>query len=102
VDSKRKSLNALVSLCPLNKWENKMQEKNYINGITLKEKTFDDGGSLINVGIKVDDFIEQLNAIKKNSGWANIVIAKNREATEKGLTHHMYESTFEPKDEKLF
>ena len=79
-----------------------MQEKNYINGITLKEKTFDDGGSLINVGIKVDDFIEQLNAIKKKSGWANIVIAKNREATEKGLTHHMYESTFEPKDEKLF
>ena len=79
-----------------------MQERNFINGIILKEKTFDDGGYLINVGIKVDDFIEQLNAIKKDSGWANIVIAKNKEENEKGLTHHAYESTFEPKDEKLF
>ena len=43
-----------------------MQEKKYINGIVLKEKKFDNGGSIINCWIKYDDFIKEIDSIKKN------------------------------------
>lgn len=89
------------SLSPIKKGV-KMQEKNYINGITLKEVVFDDGGSLINAGIKVNEFMEQLKEIENKNGWANIVIAKNKEKTDKGMTHHVYQSTFKPKKDDFF
>tara|TARA_R100001086_G_C11814233_1_gene252397 strand:+ start:1052 stop:1291 length:240 start_codon:yes stop_codon:yes gene_type:complete len=79
-----------------------MQEKNYINGIILKEVVFDEGSSLINVGIKVNEFMEQLKEIENQNGWANIVIAKNKEKTDKGMTHHVYQSTFKPKNDDFF
>ena len=39
------------------------EEKNYINGMIIKEKSFDNGGSQLKVSVKVDEFIEEL---KKN------------------------------------
>ena len=35
-------------------------EKNYLNGIIIKEKVFDNGGKQLKAWIKVDEFIEQL------------------------------------------
>lgn len=69
-----------------------MSDKNYISGILIKE--FGEYGQL-NVSIKIDDFGEQLNKIS-NNGWANVVIAKNRNPTEKGYTHHCFENTWKP------
>jgi hypothetical protein len=75
-----------------------MSEKNYISGILIKK--FGQYGQL-NVSIKVADFVEQLQAIENNNGWANLVIAENRQPTEKGYTHHCFENTWKPetKDE---
>ena len=40
--------------------------------------------------------------IQNQNGWANIVIAKNKEKTDKGMTHHVYQSTFKPKKDDFF
>ena len=70
-----------------------MVDKNYIKGIFIKE--FGNYGQL-SISIKVDDFIEALQEIQNEKGWANIVIAKNREATQKGYTHHCFENVWKP------
>lgn len=74
-----------------------MAEKNYISGILIKK--FGQYGQL-NVSIKIDDFAKQLEEIS-NNGWANLVIAENKNPTEKGYTHHCFENTWKPetKDE---
>ena len=35
-------------------------EKKYVNGMLFKEKTFDNGGTLLRLSVKVSDFIEEL------------------------------------------
>ena len=49
------------------------EEKNYINGMIIKEKSFDNGGSQLKLSIKVEEFVEQLKAIEEK-GWVNLVI----------------------------
>ena len=71
-------------------------DKKYISGILIREV-----GEYKNlsISIKIDDFMEQLENIG-NNGWANIMIAKNRNPTEKGYTHHCYENTWKPNREQ--
>lgn len=69
-----------------------MSEKHYINGILIKE--VGQYGQL-NLSIKVEDFIEALESVE-NNGWANLTIAKNKNPTDKGYTHHCYENTWKP------
>ena len=38
-------------------------EKKYVNEIIVKEKTFDNGGSLLRVSVKVPELIETLNQL---------------------------------------
>jgi hypothetical protein len=71
------------------------EEKNYINGMIIKEKSFDNGGSQLKVSIKVDEFIEQLKAINEK-GWVNLVISKRKEPSDKGVTHYAFQDTFIP------
>jgi len=73
-----------------------MKEKNYVAS-SIKQKTFDNGGSVLNAAFKVDD-------LKKNSkkGWVNITIAERREPSEKGATHYAYVNEFEPKKKEQF
>ena len=71
----------------------KMPEKQYINKCKIVEKTFDDGGSLLNVALNVDELVE----IAEPSGWVNLTIAKRREPSEKGATHYAYRNEFKPK-----
>jgi len=70
-----------------------MPEKQYINKCKIVEKTFDDGGSLLNVALNVDELVE----IAEPSGWVNLTIAKRREPSEKGATHYAYRNEFKPK-----
>lgn len=51
---------------------------------------------LMTVSIKVDDFIEEIKKIAKD-GWANIVIKKRREPSEKGVTHYVIKDEYTPK-----
>tara|TARA_R110002020_G_scaffold285043_1_gene500597 strand:+ start:43 stop:336 length:294 start_codon:yes stop_codon:yes gene_type:complete len=71
------------------------EEKNYINGIIIKEKTFDNGGSQLKISVKVSEFIEQLKAIEEND-WANLIVSKRKEASDKGVTHYTFEDTWKP------
>jgi len=70
-----------------------MNDKKYINQCSLKEKTFDNGGSVINAAFNVSELEQHQN----EGGWVNIVIAKRREPSEKGATHYAYVSDFKPK-----
>lgn len=70
-----------------------MADKNYISGILIKEV------GQLNVSVKVEDFITNLREVA-NNGWANLTIAKNRNPTDKGYTHHCFEDTWEPDQKK--
>ena len=52
-----------------------MSEKKYVNGIIIKEKTFDNGGTQLKMSIKKDDVIQQLNELEDN-GWVNLIISR--------------------------
>ncbi len=67
------------------------QDRVYINQCSLKEKVFDNGGSLINAAFKVSELQEHAD----DNGWVNIVIAKRREVSEKGATHYAYKSEYQ-------
>ena len=67
------------------------QDRVYINQCSLREKTFDNGGSLINGAFKVSELQEHAD----ENGWVNIVIAKRREVSEKGATHYAYKSEYQ-------
>ena len=48
------------------------QDRVYINQCSLREKVFDNGGSLINAAFKVSELQEHAD----ENGWVNLVIAK--------------------------
>ena len=67
------------------------QERVYINQCSLREKTFDNGGSLINAAFKISELQDHAD----ENGWVNLVIAKRREVSEKGATHYAYKSEYQ-------
>ena len=67
------------------------QDRVYINQCSLREKVFDNGGSLINAAFKVSELQEYAD----ENGWVNLVIAKRREVSEKGATHYAYKSEYQ-------
>jgi len=74
------------------------QDRIYINQCSLKEKVFDNGGSLINAAFKVSELQEHAD----QNGWVNIVIAKRREVSEKGATHYAYKSEYQRQDQNQY
>jgi hypothetical protein len=76
-----------------------MEEKKYVNGIIIKEQSFNNGGSLLKMSIKVEDFISELKGIE-NNGWANIVVSKRKEPSDKGITHYAKIDDWKPDPDK--
>ena len=74
-------------------------EKKYVNEIIVKEKTFDNGGSLLKVSVKVPELIETLKEIEEN-GWANLCIGKRQTPSDKGVTHYAYVDEWKPDRDK--
>lgn len=80
-------------------------EKHYVNAVYISEKVFDNGGSVLDVSIKIDDFIEILQQIKSSTGGqkAYMKISKLKTPKESSAgaakTHYMYYST-KSKDEE--
>ena len=74
-------------------------EKKYVNGIVIKEKTFDNGGTQLKMSVKVDDFIAELKAVQDN-GWANLIINKRKEMSDKGITHYVQVDPWKPDSKK--
>tara|TARA_R110002167_G_scaffold429_2_gene1893 strand:+ start:133 stop:414 length:282 start_codon:yes stop_codon:yes gene_type:complete len=61
----------------------------------IKEKSFDNGGSQLKLSIKVEEFIEQLETIEEK-GWANLVVSRRKEPSDKGVTHYAFEDPWKP------
>lgn len=70
-------------------------KKVFVPGSFITEKTFDNGGSILKVGIAVDKFIEFIQANKKSNGYINLLIQARREPDERS-THTMTLDTWEP------
>jgi len=68
-----------------------MKEKTYVIS-SIKKKTFDNGGSLLNANFKLDDLEEHAK-----NGWVSLTIAERRKPSDKGATHYAYVNDFEPK-----
>jgi len=76
-----------------------MEDKIFISGMFIKEKEFDNGGSVLNVGIKLDELMSNLSKHKKPNGYVNITISKTRNPKEDAqTTHYATLNTFEPKE----
>lgn len=71
-----------------------MAEKIYVPKCSAKEKTFDDGGSLIKIGVQVDALVEFAQAHANERGYVNLVVQKRREPSAYGDTHTVYLDTY--------
>ena len=72
-----------------------MEETKYINGILIKERTFDNGGSQMKISIKTEDFINELKEVDEN-GWCNLIMNRRKEPSGKGVTHYLKVDTWKP------
>ena len=79
------------------------EPKTFINGVFIREVTFNDGGSVLNVRIpadKVDAICAQLKAVA-DDGWVKLRISKNRQPTlnragKEIATHSLSVDTWKP------
>ena len=76
-----------------------MADKIYINGLFIKEFNFDNGGSILNIAVSVDKFIEELKQHAKN-GYVNIQVSKRKEVDKHGNTLYATLNTYEKKQEE--
>lgn len=73
-----------------------MAEKIYVK-CSAKQRTFDNGGSVINLGFKVDELIEFARQHRNQGGYLNLVVAERRTPGQYGDTHTVYLDTYTPK-----
>lgn len=74
-----------------------MAEKKYLKG-NGKEVVFEDGSSIVNVWIDLDDAKEQGLITKTKSGKNGIsfTVAKRSKPSEYGDTHYLYNKAYDP------
>ena len=75
---------------------NKSTKKNYISG-GAKKVTFPDGGSIINLDLKLED-VNNLPVSEK--GYVRLVVAERSTTDQYGNTHYVYENQFVPDKSK--
>ena len=75
--------------------KNEQKQKQYVNGMIIKEKTFDNGGTQLRISIKVEDLTQQLKEISEN-GWCNLIVTRRKEPSDAGVTHYSYVDTWKP------
>lgn len=59
-----------------------MAEKNFVQGITFKKFKFDNGGEVIKVGVKVEDFIKYVMENQQGE-WLNYDIKTSKNDPDK-------------------
>ena len=74
------------------------EDKNFLNGFIIKEYEFDNGGTELKVSVLVEDFIKSLRSAETN-GWANLIIKRRKEPSEKGVTHYIFENPWKPEQQ---
>jgi len=73
------------------------EKKQYINGVFIKKHTFNDGGSILKTGIRVEELMAQLMPLRNKDGFVNVIIAERRTPSAGGVTHCVYLDTYKPK-----
>lgn len=61
---------------------------------SAKQKRFDNGGSVINLGVKTADLIAFAEAHTNERGFLNLVISERREVGQYGDTHSVTLDTY--------
>jgi len=73
------------------------KQRQFVNGLWIKEKVFNDGGSILKVGVLMEAFLKSLKEIKVNEkGFADLVISRRREVGKNGETHTCYVDDWKP------
>ena len=72
------------------------EQKTYINGLTVKQVDFKDGGNILKVGVNVAKLIEQLQQNTNEKGYVNLAISKRKEPGKYGETHCVWLDTWKP------
>jgi transposase len=76
-----------------------MADKQYVNGMIIKEKTFDNGGTQLKVSLKVEELRDQLKELD-DDGWVNLIITRRKEPSDAGVTHYAYVDPWKPTKQK--
>jgi hypothetical protein len=76
------------------------QAKVYVPKSSAKEVTFRDGGSMLKLSFKVDEFIAFLQQNKNEKGYINLVCSKRREVGQYGDTHSLVLDTWKPSGDR--
>jgi hypothetical protein len=74
-----------------------MDEKTFMDGLFIREKQFDNGGSIIKIDIDVSRFSKQIEELKNEKGFVSIDIKKRMNKSDNGLTHYAEQNKFIPK-----
>ena len=72
-------------------------ESKFIDKCYIREKTFEDGGTVLNCAFGIDE----LNKLADSNGWVNITINKRRSPSDNGKTHYAKHDDFvrKPKED---
>lgn len=76
-----------------------MSDKVYVPRSSAKEKSFQDGGSLIKLGFKADDLIAFANQHKNDKGFLNLTVSKRRTPSQYGDTHSVSLDSYTKSDQ---
>jgi hypothetical protein len=93
-------VNGTTSIVSTIKNNKKMAEKQYVNGLIIKEKVFENGGNQLKLSIKTDDMVKQLKELDDN-GWVNLIVTRRKEPSDTGITHYSYVDTWKPTKKPL-
>lgn len=74
-----------------------MDDKTFMDGLFIREKEFDNGGSIIKIDIDVSRFTKQLQELKNEKGFVSVDVKKRKTKAENGLTHYAEQNKFIPK-----
>ncbi len=72
-----------------------MEEKKlnkFIDKCYIREKVFENGGSVLNCAFGVDE----LQELADSKGWVNITIAKRKSPSDNGKTHYAKHDDYKP------
>ena len=77
-----------------------MDNKTFINGVFIREKQFDNGGSIIKIEIpNVSEFADQLIKHANSNGKVTLDLKERMNKADNGLTHYLQLNTFVPKEQ---
>lgn len=80
---------------------NTTEQKQFINGLWVQEKSFDNGNTILKLSILPEKFIESIKSVKVNEkGYIKLIISKKKSLGENGDSHYCYVDTWQPSGQK--